>query len=116
MNRFGVRRDHDGELLGFVSSATDGGWRALTVSGAELCAPADRDAALQEVDTTGLAALAERWWFRDGGEWLPAVIQEAGPGRVVAVVVHAPRSAHPMSCSRAPRPGPTRPELRRRPA
>lgn len=81
-----MRRDGDGELLGFVEPAGDGGWHALTVFGAELAAAPDRDAAVEVVESSGLAVLAERWWYRDGDEWLPALIQEAAPGRVVAVV------------------------------
>jgi hypothetical protein len=92
MTRTEVRRD-DGELLGFVEPAPDGGWRALVVFGAELTTAPDRDTAIAEVLTAGLGVLAERWWYRDGEEWLPAVIQEASPGRVVAVVGDASRFA-----------------------
>jgi hypothetical protein len=81
-----VRRDEDGELLGFVEPTADGRWRALAVFGAELATAPDQDAAVAEIEAAGLAVLADRWWFRDGEEWLPAVIQEAAPGRVVAVV------------------------------
>jgi hypothetical protein len=85
MSRTEVRRD-DGELIGFVEPDGDGGWRALAVFGAELAAAPDRDSAIAEVRAAGLGVLAERWWYRDGEEWLPAAIMEAGPGRVVAVV------------------------------
>jgi hypothetical protein len=64
----------------------DAGWRALTVFGAELAVAADRNAAEAEVEAAGLAVLAERWWYRDGEHWVPAVIQEAGPERVTALV------------------------------
>ncbi|GAA5135292.1 hypothetical protein GCM10023320_64530 [Pseudonocardia adelaidensis] len=80
-----MRRD-DGELIGFVEPGSDGGWRALVVFGAELTTAPDRDTAIAEVRSAGLGVLAERWWYLRGGEWLPAAIQEAGPGRVVAVV------------------------------
>jgi hypothetical protein len=86
MSRTEVRRD-DGELIGFVEPAPDGGgWRALAVFGAELATAPDRDSAVAEVQAAGLGVLAERWWYRDGEEWLPAAILEAAPGRVVAVV------------------------------
>jgi hypothetical protein len=39
-----------------------------------------------EVEAAGLAVIAERWWYRDGEQWVPAVIQEAGPERVTALV------------------------------
>ncbi|HYH31435.1 MAG TPA: hypothetical protein VD903_13705 [Pseudonocardia sp.] len=86
-----VRRDGDGELLGFVEPAADGGWRALALFGAELATAPDQDAAVAQVEAAGLAVLAERWWYCDGEEWLPAVIQEAAPGRVVALVGDATR-------------------------
>jgi hypothetical protein len=86
MTMIEVRRDGDGELLGFVEPAPAGGWRALTVFGAELSTVPDRLAAVAAVEAAGLAVLAERWWYRDGEKWLPVVIQEAAPGRVTAVV------------------------------
>jgi hypothetical protein len=85
MSMIEVRRD-DGELIGFVEPAGDGGWRALAVFGGELATAPDRDAAIAEVRAAGLGVLAERWWYHDGEEWLPAAIQEASPGRVTAVV------------------------------
>ena len=85
MSRTEVRRD-DGELIGFVEPDRDGGWRALAVFGAELATAPDRDSAIAEVRAAGLGVLAERWWYHDGAEWLPTVILEAAPGRVVAVV------------------------------
>jgi len=92
MSGIEVRRD-DGELIGFVEPAADGGWRALAVFGGELATAPDRDAAIAEVRAAGLGVLTERWWYRDGGEWLPASILEAGPGRVTAVVGHDGRFA-----------------------
>jgi hypothetical protein len=92
MSRIEVRRD-DGELIGFVEPAGDGGWRALVVFGAELTTAPDRDTAIAEVRAAGLGVLAERWWYRDGEEWLPAAILEAGPGRVTAVVGDGSRFA-----------------------
>ncbi|WP_219417292.1 hypothetical protein [Pseudonocardia nigra] len=86
MNRIEVHRDEDGELLGFVEPAADGRWRALTVFGAELAVAEDRDGAVTEVESAGLGVLNERWWYRDGDEWVPAVIQEARPGQVTAVI------------------------------
>jgi hypothetical protein len=114
-----VRRD-DGELIGFVEPARDGGWRALTVFGAELATAADEDAAIDEVRTAGLAVLAERWWYRDGEEWLPAAIQEAGPGHVTAIVGDGTRFVNVIGNPDAPVPltltGPDAARLRRRPA
>ena len=115
-----MHRDGDGELLGFVEPSADGGWRALTVFGAELATAPDRDTAIAEVESAGLAVLAERWWYRDGEEWLPAVIQEAAPGRVTAVVgdgtrfvnaVGRPDVALPLTLT-----GSAAAALRRRPA
>jgi hypothetical protein len=119
MSRTEVRRD-DGELIGFVEPARDGGWRALTVFGAELATAPDQDAAIDEVRGAGLAVLAERWWYLDGEEWLPAAIREAGPGRVTVVVGDAaqfvnvvgnPDGLAPLTLT-----GPDAARLRRRPA
>lgn len=114
-----MRRD-DGELIGFVEPDADGGWRALVVFGAELTTAPDRDTAIAEVRAAGLGVLADRWWYRDGEEWLPAAIQEAGPGRVTAVVgdgshfagvVGNPDAARPLTLT-----GPDAAALRRHPA
>ena len=85
MSRIEVRRD-DGELIGYVEPDPDGGWRALAVFGAPLATAPDRDAAIAEVRAAGLGVLTECWWYRDGEEWLPAAILEAGPGHVTAVL------------------------------
>jgi hypothetical protein len=93
MSGIEVRRE-DGELLGFVERGRDGGWRALTVFGAELATAPDRDAAIAEVHAAGLGVLTERWWYLDGEEWLPAAIQEAAPGKVTVVVGDGARFAN----------------------
>jgi hypothetical protein len=119
MSRTEVRRD-DGELIGFVEPGPDGGWRALTVFGAELATAPDQDAATAEVRAVGLGVLAERWWYLDGEEWLPAAIQEAGPGRVTAVVGDGARLVNAVGNPDAAAPitltGPDAARLRRRPA
>lgn len=101
MSRTEVLRD-DGELIGYVEPAADGRWRALAVFGGELATVPDRDAALAEVRAAGLGVLAERWWFHDGAEWQPAAIQEAGPGRVTAVVGDAALSVNAIGNAAAP--------------
>jgi hypothetical protein len=85
-----VRRSDDGELLGFVELGPDGRWRALTVFGAELGLAETQYAAVDVVESGGLAVLAERWWHHDGERWLPAVIKEAAPKRVSAWVGEYP--------------------------
>jgi hypothetical protein len=119
MTRTDVRRE-DGELLGFVEPAADGGWRALTVFGAELATAPDQDAAVAEVESAGLGVLAERWWYRDGAEWLPAMIQEAAPDHVVAVVGDGSRFVNAVGRSDIAIPitlrGADAAALRRRPA
>jgi len=115
MSRTEVRRD-DGELIGYVEPAADGGWRALAVFGGELATAPDQDAALAEVRAVGLGVLAERWWYHDGDEWLPAAIQEAGPGRVTAVVGDGALSVNAIGNAAAPitLTGPDAAALRRR--
>lgn len=78
-----VRRDHDGELCGHVAHR-DGEWCALAVFGAVLGHHDERDDAVQQLLTEGLACLAERWTLRDGstGDEEIVCIQEANPASV----------------------------------
>jgi hypothetical protein len=75
-----VRRPSDGELCGHVRSA-DGAWLALTVFGGLLAAHPERESAEEHVRTSGLASLAQRWWYRpeQSAEWQVVCIQEANP-------------------------------------
>jgi hypothetical protein len=118
MSGIEVRRD-DGELIGFVEPGREG-WRALTVFGAELATTPDRDAAISEVRAAGLGVLAERWWYLDGEEWLPAAIQEARPGQVTVVVGDGAQFANVVGAADASPPltltGADAARLRRRPA
>ena len=78
-----VRRQDDDELCGHVERR-DGHWCALTVFGAVLGHHGDRDAAVDEVLTTGLSSLSERWSLRHGEshDEEAVCIQEAHPGAV----------------------------------
>ncbi len=78
-----VRRDHDGELCGHVTRRDDG-WCALAVFGAVLGRHDDREAAVRQLLTEGLACLAERWTLRDGSTGAEEIvcIQEANPASV----------------------------------
>ena len=78
-----VRRDHDGELEGFVIADRDE-WLALTVFHGLLARTASQEAAREVVQRRGLASLADRWfWYsRSSGEWQVVVPLEATPGRV----------------------------------
>jgi hypothetical protein len=87
-----VRRDHDGELCGFVTADLDGdvndAWLACTVFGGRL-GRHDREAdAIAQVLEHGLAALAERWQLLDGrtGEAQVVCIQEASPRGVTVAL------------------------------
>ncbi len=78
-----VRRDHDGELAGYV--ATDAGeWLALTVFHGLLGRTQTFEGACELVRRRGLDALAEHWyWFsRRTGRWRVVLPQESAPGRV----------------------------------
>ena len=81
-----VRRDEDDELLGYVESDRNGGWRALTVFGGLLGEAGTVDEAVAELESSGLSSLAETWWYRspEDGRWVAAVILEARPGEVRA--------------------------------
>lgn len=78
-----VRRDHDGELCGFVHRS-DHGWDALTVFGGVLGTHETQLKAHDEVLAIGLASLAERWWYREApsADWQVVCIQEASPRSV----------------------------------
>jgi hypothetical protein len=78
-----VRRDTDGELCGHVRAA-DNAWQALTVFGGLLAVHPSREEAEQHVVATGLASLAERWWYRSepSADWQVVCIQEANPQSV----------------------------------
>jgi len=87
-----VRRDEDDELLGYVESDRNGGWRALTVFGGLLGEAGTVDEAVAELESSGLSSLAETWWYRspEDGRWIAAVILEARPGEVRASVGSLP--------------------------
>ena len=78
-----VRREADGELLGYVRPEPDGRWAALTVFGGVLAAVDTRQEATALVERRGLAALAERWHHRRRGtdDWRIVLVAEAWPGR-----------------------------------
>jgi imidazolonepropionase-like amidohydrolase len=72
----------DGEVLGRAVPVT-GGWLPTTVFGAALGSVSDREAAMQTVESEGLASLGETWWARtDGPDWQEAVLIEVQPDRV----------------------------------
>lgn len=81
-----VHRADDGELCGHVRALADGTWQSCTVWGGAL----GRHDALEEARThvlqSGLAALAERWWYRaddrTDAPWEVVCIVEASPDRV----------------------------------
>jgi hypothetical protein len=83
-----VRRDSDGELLGFVEPRGGGGWAALAVFGGTIGVRDDRGAAIGLVEAEGLDSLAQRWFHRSAArpDWRVVVIQEAWPGRAVGVI------------------------------
>jgi hypothetical protein len=80
-----VRREGDGELLGYVRPDADG-WLAVAVFGGRIGRAETRDAATRIVRDLGLAVLARRWFHRDRrtGAWQVVVLTEAWPGRARA--------------------------------
>jgi len=85
--RHEIRRDGDGELLGFVVAAADG-WTATTVFGAAVAdSLPDRDAAEDVVRAVGLASLAEPWDYtgEDGVVQVTHIV-EASTTKVTLVV------------------------------
>ena len=81
-----IRRPTDGELLGTVEPRGHA-FVARTVFGGTLGERATHDEAAELLRRDGLAAMARRWFHRDrtSGTWQVVVLQEAWPGRVVAV-------------------------------
>ncbi|MFC5288997.1 hypothetical protein ACFPM7_18240 [Actinokineospora guangxiensis] len=78
-----VIRESDGELVGYVREADGDLWSPLTVFGFPLGPDAPYEDARAAVESTGMAALAEPWQYRDAdGEWYACAIQEANPDRV----------------------------------
>jgi phosphoribosylformimino-5-aminoimidazole carboxamide ribotide isomerase len=82
-----VRRPSDGELLGHVRRI-DEAWVAETVFGGLLARCTNRSAALDQVESDGLRALARRWWYRPSpaADWQVTLVQEASPTRVTLVL------------------------------
>ena len=78
-----VRRPEDNELCGFIHEVA-GVWHATSVFGGRLASFERASEATDHVLSTGLASLAERWWFREGpdSEWQVVCIQEASPDSV----------------------------------
>jgi len=83
-----VHRTDDGELCGHVRALPDGTWESCTVWGGTLAIHGTREHAQQYVLDSGLAALADRWWYcaadrGDESEWEVVCIVEASPERVL---------------------------------
>ncbi len=83
-----VRRDEDDELMGYVAPDGDNGWRSMTVFGGLLGESVSFGDAVGEVESRGLSAMAETWWYRspEDGRWVPAMLMEARPEEVRAWV------------------------------
>ncbi len=82
-----IRRDEDGELLGFVQSSpgnAGGEWLALSVFGGLVAAWDTEAAACEHVHSSGLAILAETWWVRPepAAPWYEATLVEVRPDEV----------------------------------
>ena len=82
-----VRRDDDGELLGYVAPLDDGRWAAQAVFGGVIGIGGTAAAARALVERDGLASLSWRWFYRPNAtaDWEVVVVQEAWPGRAVVV-------------------------------
>lgn len=74
------RRREDGELVGYLVLDGDG-FVPLTVFGHPLAGPCELDVAEDLLDRRGLAVLAERWVWHDGGP---------RPGMIVRIVEVTP--------------------------
>lgn len=88
-----IRREDDGELLGFVSAADgrpDGSAVALAVFGGEIGVHPDHGSAEHQIREVGLSSLAERWWIDVGKGWEQCWLIEASPERLVAVIAAQP--------------------------
>ncbi len=59
-----IRRDDDGERIGYLRSADDGLWEPLNLLGMPLAEPAERDAAESRVRGYSMPSLIEPMWCR----------------------------------------------------
>jgi hypothetical protein len=92
--REAVRRPSDNELVGFVALDDDGQWRAATTFDVVLRSFDNRRAAVEFLQSHGLAVLAQRWsmWSTDEQRWRAVTLVEAGVGWVRVRAGLDPRS------------------------
>ena len=81
-----VRRDDDGELLGFVADG-NGSWEAQTIFGYVIERTTDRSAAERIVREQGLGYLTGVWQYfdRDDRQWHACVLKEAYEHQVTVI-------------------------------
>ncbi len=93
-----VRRSEDGELEGFVRERGDG-FGALTVFHGLLGTAPSLAGARAIVHARGLAALAERWYWksRQTGAWAVVLPQEVRPGFVRVSVGYYSLAGSPIA-------------------
>lgn len=88
-----VRRDSDGELVGYLRDADGSGatWRPLTVFGYPLGPAAEYVEAMTVVEEAGLGYLHGPWRFREerDGNWYRCTIAEASRSRITVQVADA---------------------------
>jgi len=100
-----VLRADDGELLGYVAPGLDDeGWLARAIFGGTIGHRATAVEARALVESSGLAALAQRWFHRSAadGSWRVVVLTETWPGRARGVVsLYALAGAPPFAISAA---------------
>lgn len=80
-----VRREEDGELLGFMVPTADDAWLPAAVFGSPLGTPTSRDAAGSVLDRLGLEPLADPWLMdreEPGAVPLQVRVVEADPTQV----------------------------------
>jgi hypothetical protein len=81
-----VRREDDGELIGFVAEGS-AGWAPLTVFGHPLASEGEREAAEDRLHAVGMSYLAEKWELRQGQDWISVQLLEASPAGVTVQLV-----------------------------
>jgi hypothetical protein len=85
-----IRREDDGELLGFISQ-DNAGWDALTIFSYSIARVDSKEAAERIVREQGLSYLMGVWEYLDNEDhkWHACILKEAYDNRVVVIRTNA---------------------------
>ncbi|MCC3274970.1 serine/threonine protein phosphatase [Arthrobacter sp. zg-Y20] len=81
-NTFDHRRSHDGEHVGYIHLADDGGFVPFDLLHRQCGEAMELDEAENLLDELGLRMFTEDWWLDVDGGRMPVLIQEVRRGSV----------------------------------